>query len=345
MITFQVNEEICNKPKVCNLNDLDITNNIDDDNDNCEDFDLFENNETSDLSLPINNIGRVLKLSIPDTAKIQKESIILMQRILRDFIVSRSSRADRVCTGNKRRILNGEDIIDTLSSFDFGSYSNALKNYMNFKKRVKYSKDYDLREDSDFHPEFDSNYIKNSISDLEIVDNTHLDSQIGFKKGGLQNGGSNYNMCSKYELIVQNNGDNSGSTIDYILFNPHICDSGNYFNKEPPHEFQINKNPEIYDHLDQILTQPMNSSNYLEGSRFSQESIQLNKFGKRVKYEQNAFLNKICDNSHEIINKFTDYGQLGTVKNNFHCKKLKLISDPNLYDANTNDFPQRRMFP
>lgn len=96
--------------------------------------------EASDLSLPINNIGRMMKLSIPGSAKISRDSKILMQQISKDFIGCISSQAGEICTSNKRRVLNGEDIINALSSFGFGDYTGTLINYLNIWKGVKQSR-------------------------------------------------------------------------------------------------------------------------------------------------------------------------------------------------------------
>ncbi|KAK6589691.1 CCAAT-box DNA binding subunit B [Cryptosporidium xiaoi] len=91
----------------------------------------------SDNNLPINNIGRIMKLSIPDNGKISRESKVLMQKLSREFICCISLYAGEICTYNKRKVVNGEDIINALSYFGYEDYTFVLLDYLDKWKNIK----------------------------------------------------------------------------------------------------------------------------------------------------------------------------------------------------------------
>ncbi|CAO3579777.1 unnamed protein product [Absidia cylindrospora] len=73
------------------------------------DFDLKE----QDRFLPIANVARIMKKSLPDNAKIAKEA----------------KDVDR-CQQEKRKTINGEDILWAMQSLGFENYAEALKIYL-----------------------------------------------------------------------------------------------------------------------------------------------------------------------------------------------------------------------
>ncbi|CAI7614979.1 unnamed protein product [Penicillium glandicola] len=72
-----------------------------------------------DRWLPIANVARIMKLALPDNAKIAKEAKECMQ-----------DEASEKCQQEKRKTVNGEDILFAMTSLGFENYAEALKIYL-----------------------------------------------------------------------------------------------------------------------------------------------------------------------------------------------------------------------
>ncbi|KAJ9051296.1 transcriptional activator hap3 [Entomophthora muscae] len=80
--------------------------------------------------LPIANVGRIMKRALPDNAKISKESKEIIQECASEFISFITSEASDRCLQEKRKTINGEDILWSMHSLGFENYSEALKIYL-----------------------------------------------------------------------------------------------------------------------------------------------------------------------------------------------------------------------
>ncbi|KMU86277.1 CCAAT-binding transcription factor subunit A [Coccidioides immitis H538.4] len=76
-----------------------------------------------DRWLPIANVARIMKTALPENAKIAKEAKECMQECA-PYIASEK------CQGEKRKTVNGEDILFAMTSLGFENYSEALKIYL-----------------------------------------------------------------------------------------------------------------------------------------------------------------------------------------------------------------------
>ncbi|KAJ1498425.1 hypothetical protein HMI54_012676 [Coelomomyces lativittatus] len=83
-----------------------------------------------DLLLPIANVGRLMKLVLPNHAKISKESKEYMQECSTEFIAFITAEAVEKCANEKRKTLSGEDILYALTKLDFEKYSELLGIYL-----------------------------------------------------------------------------------------------------------------------------------------------------------------------------------------------------------------------
>ncbi|KAI8342296.1 histone-fold-containing protein [Chlamydoabsidia padenii] len=90
------------------------------------DFDLKE----QDRFLPIANVARIMKKSLPDNAKIAKEAKECVQECVSEFISFITSEASDRCQQEKRKTINGEDILWAMQSLGFENYAEALKIYL-----------------------------------------------------------------------------------------------------------------------------------------------------------------------------------------------------------------------
>ncbi|KAJ9097484.1 hypothetical protein QFC19_006756 [Naganishia cerealis] len=105
-----------------------------------------------DRYLPIANVGRIMKAALPDNAKIAKEAKECVQECVSEFIsflvsfralatlpanpaaaprpYPQSSEAAEKVLNDKRKTINGEDILYSMTSLGFDNYAEACKVYL-----------------------------------------------------------------------------------------------------------------------------------------------------------------------------------------------------------------------
>ncbi|XP_053209910.1 uncharacterized protein LOC128397801 [Panonychus citri] len=83
-----------------------------------------------DRYLPIANIARIMKRSIPKSGKIAKDAKECIQECVSEFISFITSEASDRCHQEKRKTINGEDILFAMSSLGFDNYIEPLKVYL-----------------------------------------------------------------------------------------------------------------------------------------------------------------------------------------------------------------------
>ncbi|KAI4827995.1 hypothetical protein E4T44_09933 [Aureobasidium sp. EXF-8845] len=71
-----------------------------------------------------------MKGALPDNAKIAKEAKECMQECVSEFISFITSEASEKCQQEKRKTVNGEDILFAMTSLGFENYAEALKIYL-----------------------------------------------------------------------------------------------------------------------------------------------------------------------------------------------------------------------
>lgn len=94
-----------------------------------KDFDSYEIRE-QDRWIPIANVDRVMRHSLPKNAKISKEAKECMQECVSEFISFITSQAAEKCLIEKRKTLNGEDILYSLYSLGFENHAEVLRIYL-----------------------------------------------------------------------------------------------------------------------------------------------------------------------------------------------------------------------
>ncbi|KAG7904439.1 hypothetical protein KL907_003315 [Ogataea polymorpha] len=83
-----------------------------------------------DRWLPIANVGRVMRQALPPHGKLSKEAKQCMQECVSEFISFITSQAAEKCSLEKRKTLNGEDILFSMYSLGFENYAETLKIYL-----------------------------------------------------------------------------------------------------------------------------------------------------------------------------------------------------------------------
>ncbi|GLE06198.1 hypothetical protein PINS_up015440 [Pythium insidiosum] len=94
-----------------------------------------------DRFLPTANISRIMKVSLPSTAKIAKDGKETVQECVSEFISFITSEASDKCQQEKRKTINGDDIIWAMSTLGFDCYVEPLKLYLQkYRESVKVEK-------------------------------------------------------------------------------------------------------------------------------------------------------------------------------------------------------------
>lgn len=83
-----------------------------------------------DRFLPIANVARIMKNSVPKTGKIAKDAKECVQECVSEFISFITSEASERCHQEKRKTINGEDILFAMNTLGFDNYVEPLKQYL-----------------------------------------------------------------------------------------------------------------------------------------------------------------------------------------------------------------------
>lgn len=91
-----------------------------------------------DRYLPIANIARIMKKVLPGNAKIAKDAKESIQECVSEFISFITSEASDKCQQEKRKTINGDDLLWAMSTLGFEKYVEPLKAYLNkYRESVK----------------------------------------------------------------------------------------------------------------------------------------------------------------------------------------------------------------
>ncbi|KAJ4896950.1 Nuclear transcription factor Y subunit B-7 [Raphanus sativus] len=89
------------------------------------------NNKEQDRFLPIANVGRIMKKVLPGNGKISKDAKETVQECVSEFISFVTGEASDKCQREKRKTINGDDIIWAITTLGFEDYVAPLKVYLN----------------------------------------------------------------------------------------------------------------------------------------------------------------------------------------------------------------------
>jgi len=114
-----------------------------------EDEDGIEQIRDQDRFLPIANVAKIMKNSIPENAKIAKDAKECVQECVSEFVSFITSEASDRCQQEKRKTINGEDLLFAMSTLGFDSYVEPLKVFLSkYRESIKGEKSGTRRRDS-----------------------------------------------------------------------------------------------------------------------------------------------------------------------------------------------------
>ncbi|CAN8065846.1 unnamed protein product [Agarophyton chilense] len=83
-----------------------------------------------DRFLPTANIARIMKKALPGNAKVAKDGKDTVQECVSEFVSFITSEASDKCQREKRKTINGDDILWAMSTLGFDKYIEPLKHYL-----------------------------------------------------------------------------------------------------------------------------------------------------------------------------------------------------------------------
>ncbi|GKV31521.1 hypothetical protein SLE2022_166040 [Rubroshorea leprosula] len=90
-----------------------------------------------DRLLPIANVGRIMKQTLPPNAKISKEAKETMQECVSEFISFVTSEASEKCKKERRKTVNGDDICWAMGTLGFDDYTGPLRRYLQRYREIE----------------------------------------------------------------------------------------------------------------------------------------------------------------------------------------------------------------
>nr|XP_043606655.1 nuclear transcription factor Y subunit B-3-like [Erigeron canadensis] len=83
-----------------------------------------------DRFLPIANVSRIMKKALPANAKISKDAKETVQECVSEFISFITGEASDKCQREKRKTINGDDLLWAMTTLGFEDYGEPLKVYL-----------------------------------------------------------------------------------------------------------------------------------------------------------------------------------------------------------------------
>ena len=83
-----------------------------------------------DRFLPIANVSRIMKRALPANAKISKDAKETVQECVSEFISFITGEASDKCQREKRKTINGDDLLWAMTTLGFEDYIDPLKLYL-----------------------------------------------------------------------------------------------------------------------------------------------------------------------------------------------------------------------
>lgn len=90
-----------------------------------------------DRFLPIANVSRIMKKALPANAKISKEAKETVQECVSEFISFITGEASDKCQREKRKTINGDDLLWAMTTLGFENYVGPLKVYLNSYREIE----------------------------------------------------------------------------------------------------------------------------------------------------------------------------------------------------------------
>jgi histone H3/H4 len=163
-----------------------------------------------DKWLPIANVCRIMKNSLPENAKISKEAKECMQECVSEFVSFITSEASEKCCAERRKTVNGEDILFAMTSLGFENYAEVLKIYL-----AKYRVSQNLKQEQIAAQRRKARQLHNrQLKQQQELEKQRAEQQQQ-QEGNTPNAETYTNYATEAQLAQQHQHRNSKSTKDY----------------------------------------------------------------------------------------------------------------------------------
>ncbi|KAF5749946.1 hypothetical protein HS088_TW03G00273 [Tripterygium wilfordii] len=99
--------------------------------------------------LPIANVNRIMKKSLPANAKVSKEAKETVLECVSEFISFITGEASEKCQREKRKTINGDDLLWAMTTLGFENYVVPLKVHLNKYRDIEGEKNLLARSQED----------------------------------------------------------------------------------------------------------------------------------------------------------------------------------------------------
>ncbi|XP_021906178.1 nuclear transcription factor Y subunit B-3-like [Carica papaya] len=144
-----------------------------------------------DRFLPIANVSRIMKKALPANAKISKDAKETVQECVSEFISFITGEASDKCQREKRKTINGDDLLWAMTTLGFEDYVEPLKIYLQRFREMEGEKTAGVR-DKDAPPggfAADGGGGSTSSAMYEMMMGGHVYGSGGFHQVAVSGGG------------------------------------------------------------------------------------------------------------------------------------------------------------
>ncbi|KAG8373311.1 hypothetical protein BUALT_Bualt11G0010800 [Buddleja alternifolia] len=163
-----------------------------------------------DRYLPIANVSRIMKKSLPANAKISKEAKETVQECVSEFISFITGEASDKCQREKRKTVNGDDLLWAMTTLGFENYVGPLKDYLNKYRESEEEKNSCIEDIGENLEKNNPICLQNfssgnyhAFGNMEVINNNVKSRQgVAISDGGRFDIGKNY----EFDGINHNHG-------------------------------------------------------------------------------------------------------------------------------------------
>ncbi|KAL2342995.1 hypothetical protein Fmac_004280 [Flemingia macrophylla] len=168
-----------------------------------------------DRFLPIANVSRIMKRALPANAKISKEAKETVQECVSEFISFITGEASDKCQREKRKTINGDDLLWAMTTLGFENYVGPLKHYLNTYRETEGDKSSVPKQEEQYSPTHQHNNdigVPAEINNLVLPHHSSVTTNkppdfntfgVGFYSVGPQATAQSYRDGSMNRVIAQ----------------------------------------------------------------------------------------------------------------------------------------------
>ncbi|XP_062207354.1 nuclear transcription factor Y subunit B-3-like [Phragmites australis] len=141
-----------------------------------------------DRFLPIANISRIMKKAVPANGKIAKDAKETLQECVSEFISFVTSEASDKCQKEKRKTINGDDLLWAMATLGFEEYVDPLKIYLQKYREMEGDSKLSTKGEGSVRKDAISPHGGTSSSSTQLVQHGVYNQGMGYMQPQYHNG-------------------------------------------------------------------------------------------------------------------------------------------------------------